>query len=60
MINLMSDLSGLLGMDAKSRFLSLTSMNFDAKVSDVDYITASVTFKFQEMFIRDKNFTNIS
>ena len=28
-INLMSDLSGLLGMDAKSRFLSLTSMNFD-------------------------------
>ena len=28
-INLMSYLSGLLGMDAKSRFLSLTSMNFD-------------------------------
>ena len=40
--------------------MNLTSMNFDAKVSDVDYITASVTFKFQEMFIRDKNFTNIS
>ena len=28
-INLMSDLSGLLGMNAKGRFLSLTSMNFD-------------------------------
>ena len=40
--------------------INLTAMNFDAKVSDVDYITASVTFKFQEMFVRDKNFKNIS
>tara|TARA_B100001250_G_C19731294_1_gene758632 strand:+ start:775 stop:1296 length:522 start_codon:yes stop_codon:yes gene_type:complete len=48
-------------VDFRNMFpINLTAMNFDAKVSDVDYITASVTFKFQEMFVRDKNFKNIS
>jgi hypothetical protein len=35
---------------------SLTQLQFDATVNDVDYITAVVTFKFQEMFIRDESF----
>jgi hypothetical protein len=35
---------------------SLTQMQFDATVNDVDYLTATVTFKFQEMFLRDESF----
>jgi len=35
---------------------SLTGVNFNATVSDVEYITASVSFKFQEIFFRDEGF----
>ena len=35
--------------------VSLTNLQFDATISDVEYITAEVTFKFQQFFIRDKN-----
>ena len=35
--------------------VSLTNLQFDATISDVEYITAEVTFKHQQFFIRDKN-----
>jgi len=35
--------------------VSLTNLQFDATITDVDYLTAEVTFKFQQFFIRDKN-----
>ena len=35
--------------------VALTNLQFDATISDVEYITAEVTFKFQQFFIRDKN-----
>ena len=35
--------------------VSLTGLQFDATVSDVEYITATVTFKHQQFFIRDTN-----
>ena len=34
--------------------VSLTNLQFDATISDVEYITAEVTFKHQQFFIRDK------
>ena len=35
--------------------VSLTGMQFDATITDVEYITAEVTFKHQQFFLRDKN-----
>ena len=35
--------------------VSLTNLQFDATISDVEYITAEVTFKHQQFFLRDKN-----
>ena len=35
--------------------VSLTSLQFDATISDVEYITAEVTFKHQQFFISDSN-----
>ena len=35
--------------------VSLTGMQFDATISDVEYITADVTFKHQRFFINDKS-----
>ena len=35
--------------------VSLTGLQFDATITDVEYITADVTFKHQQFFIRDKN-----
>lgn len=34
---------------------SLTGLQFDATINDVEYITAEVVFKHQEFYIRDKN-----
>jgi len=36
--------------------IQLSGMSFDARMTDVDYLTAEVTFKHQQFFIRDKNF----
>ena len=42
-------------VDFKSLFpVSLSNLQFDATISDVEYITAEVTFKHQQFFIRDK------
>ena len=35
--------------------VSLSGLQFDATISDVEYITAEVTFKHQQFFIRDKS-----
>jgi len=35
--------------------VSLTGLQFDATITDVEYITADVTFKHQQFFINDKN-----
>ena len=35
--------------------VSLSGLQFDATISDVEYITAEVTFKHQEFYIRDQN-----
>jgi len=35
--------------------ISLTNMQFDARMTDIEYMTAEVTFKHQQFFIRDKN-----
>ena len=39
--------------------VSLTNLQFDATISDVEYITAEVTFKHQQFFIRDKDMKSI-
>ena len=39
--------------------VSLTNLQFDATISDVEYITAEVVFKHQQFFIRDKNFRTL-
>ena len=39
--------------------VSLTNLQFDATISDVEYITAEVTFKHQQFFLRDKTFKKI-
>jgi hypothetical protein len=36
--------------------VALTGMQFDATMTDAEYITADVTFKHQQFFIRDKSF----
>ena len=35
--------------------VSLTNLQFDATITDVEYITAEVVFKHQQFFIHDKN-----
>ena len=35
--------------------VALSGLQFDATISDVEYITAEVTFKHQQFFIRDKS-----
>ena len=35
--------------------VALSNLQFDATITDVEYITAEVTFKHQQFFIRDKN-----
>ena len=39
--------------------VGLTNLQFDATISDVEYITAEVTFKHQQFFIRDKDLKSI-
>jgi len=34
--------------------VSLSNLQFDATITDVEYITAEVTFKHQQFFLRDK------
>ena len=36
--------------------VSLSGVPFDATVGDIDYLTADVTFKYEEYTIRDKSF----
>ena len=35
--------------------VSLSGLRFDATITDVEYITAEVTFKHQQFFLRNKN-----
>ena len=35
--------------------VALSNLQFDATITDVEYITAEVTFKHQQFFIRDKS-----
>jgi len=35
--------------------VSLSGLQFDATITDVEYITAEITFKHQQFFINDKN-----
>jgi hypothetical protein len=39
--------------------VALTNLQFDATITDVEYITAEVTFKHQRFFIRDKNLQSL-
>ena len=39
--------------------VSLTGLQFDATMTDVEYITAEVTFKHQQFFIRDNKFKTL-
>ena len=39
--------------------VALTNLQFDATIGDVEYITANVTFKHQQFFLRDKAFKKI-
>ena len=39
--------------------VGLTNLQFDATITDVEYITAEVTFKHQQFFIRDKDLKSI-
>jgi hypothetical protein len=36
--------------------ISLTDIRFDASVNDIEFFTASVTFKYTRYTIRDKSF----
>ena len=43
-------------VDFKNLFpIGLSNLQFDATMSDAEYITAEVTFKHHQFFIRDKN-----
>jgi len=43
-------------VDFKNIFpVSLSSLQFDATITDVEYITAEVVFKHQQFFLLDKN-----
>jgi len=47
-------------VDFKNLFpIGLSNLQFDATMSDVEYITAEVTFKHQQFFIRDKNLKSL-
>ena len=35
--------------------ISLSNLQFDATITDIEYLTAEVTFKHQQFFLRDKN-----
>ena len=35
--------------------VSLSNLQFDATITDIEYLTAEVTFKHQQFFLRDKN-----
>ena len=39
--------------------INLSGLQFDATITDVEYITAEVTFKHQQFFIRDKQFKTL-
>jgi len=39
--------------------VALSNLQFDATMTDVEYITAEVTFKHQRFFIRDKNLKSL-
>jgi hypothetical protein len=39
--------------------ISLTPIEFDATVNDIEYFTAQVVFKFTNYFIRDRNFKKL-
>ena len=53
---LTSQFNPAFNVDFKNLFpVSLTGMQFDARMSDAEYITATVTFKHQQFFLRDKN-----
>ena len=39
--------------------VNLSGLQFDATMTDVEYITAEVTFKHQQFFIRDKQFKTL-
>ena len=39
--------------------VALTNLQFDATISDVEYLTAEVTFKHQQFFIRDKDMKSL-
>ena len=39
--------------------VALTNLQFDATIGDVEYITAQVTFKHQQFFLRDKDFKKL-
>ena len=39
--------------------VSLSNLQFDATMTDTEYITAEVTFKHQQVFLRDKNMKSL-
>ena len=39
--------------------VSLSNLQFDATMTDTEYITAEVTFKHQQFFLRDKNMKSL-
>lgn len=39
--------------------VALSALQFDATITDVEYITAEVTFKHQQFFIRDKEMQSL-
>ena len=39
--------------------VSLSNLQFDATITDVEYITAEVTFKHQQFFLRDKSMKSL-
>ena len=39
--------------------ISLSNLQFDATITDVEYITAEVTFKHQQFFLRDKSMKSL-
>jgi hypothetical protein len=39
--------------------VSLSNLQFDATITDVEYITAEVTFKHQQFFLRDKQMKSL-
>ena len=47
-------------VDFKNIFpVSLSGVPFDATVGDIDYLTADVTFKYENYELRDKGFNKL-